>query len=356
VKAIGRYHADVKAATSPTSPPTAARPDVRRDPRRAVRALRSDRLMAAMPRRCRSEELEEEASIRARGARARAAAVERAVFREVFAPRERMTLLEWAEKRRYLSPGSERAGGRRRRAGALLERDHAVSPRVMLALSDPETEYVVCKFPSQDGKTEILNNFVGWRIDTEPGPMLVLQPTKEMAETWSKDRLAPMIRDTPQLRARCATRARATPTTRSCTRSFPAGTSPRSAPTRRRASRRARSATSSSTKSIAARRAPAPRAIRSASRSAARRRSERARSSSSRRRRSKATAASTSRVQLGTQEEWHVPCPHCGTMQFLEWGGTALTYGLKWDPGEAGDRALRLHRTAASSRSTTRAR
>src|SRR5205807_927991 len=42
------------------------------------------------------------------------------------------------------------------------------------------------------------------RIDQEPGPMLMLLPTLEMAEAWSKDRLAPMLRDTPRLRGRVA--------------------------------------------------------------------------------------------------------------------------------------------------------
>jgi phage terminase large subunit GpA-like protein len=51
---------------------------------------------------------------------------------------------------------------------------------------------------SQLGKTEILNNFNGFRIDQEPGPMLCVQPTLDMAKTWSKDRLATMLRDTPR--------------------------------------------------------------------------------------------------------------------------------------------------------------
>lgn len=52
---------------------------------------------------------------------------------------------------------------------------------------------------AQIGKTEILNNVVGYFVEQDPAPMLVLQPTIEMAEAWSKDRLAPMIRDTPAL-------------------------------------------------------------------------------------------------------------------------------------------------------------
>jgi phage terminase large subunit GpA-like protein len=53
---------------------------------------------------------------------------------------------------------------------------------------------------SQVGKTEILLNAIGYFGSQDPAPILVLQPTLEMAETFSKDRLAPMLRDTPILR------------------------------------------------------------------------------------------------------------------------------------------------------------
>lgn len=59
--------------------------------------------------------------------------------------------------------------------------------------------YVVMMTSAQVGKTEILNNVCGYHIDLDPCPILVLQPTKEMGETWSKDRLAPMLRDCPTL-------------------------------------------------------------------------------------------------------------------------------------------------------------
>jgi phage terminase large subunit GpA-like protein len=34
----------------------------------------------------------------------------------------------------------------------------------------------------------------------DPSPILVIQPTLEMAQTWSKDRFAPMLRDTTVLK------------------------------------------------------------------------------------------------------------------------------------------------------------
>lgn len=43
---------------------------------------------------------------------------------------------------------------------------------------------------------------LGYFIHYDPAPILVIQPTLEIAEAWSKDRLAPMLRDTPALRDR----------------------------------------------------------------------------------------------------------------------------------------------------------
>jgi phage terminase large subunit GpA-like protein len=47
---------------------------------------------------------------------------------------------------------------------------------------------------------EILNNTIGYFAHYDPSPVLLIQPTVEMAEAWSKERFAPMIRDTAVLR------------------------------------------------------------------------------------------------------------------------------------------------------------
>lgn len=52
---------------------------------------------------------------------------------------------------------------------------------------------------AQVGKTEVLNNIIGYFIDQDPSPMLMIQPTLEMGMAWSKDRFAPMVRDTKEL-------------------------------------------------------------------------------------------------------------------------------------------------------------
>lgn len=72
----------------------------------------------------------------------------------------------------------------------------------MDALSDPAVTTVVFMKSAQVGATELVNNVVGYYIDQDPAPILLLQPTLEMAQAWSKDRLAPMLRDSPTLRGK----------------------------------------------------------------------------------------------------------------------------------------------------------
>ena len=67
----------------------------------------------------------------------------------------------------------------------------------MDACADPSVNEVVVMSCSQVGKTETLLNTIGYYIAYEPAPILMVQPTLEMARSWSQDRLATMVRDTP---------------------------------------------------------------------------------------------------------------------------------------------------------------
>lgn len=72
----------------------------------------------------------------------------------------------------------------------------------MNAISDPSNRDVVVMAGAQVGKTEVILNVIGYHIAHDPSPILVVQPTLEMAQSFSKDRLSPMLRDTPQLRGK----------------------------------------------------------------------------------------------------------------------------------------------------------
>ena len=105
----------------------------------------------------------------------------------------RLNLSEWADEKRYLSPESSGEPGKYHVDRAPYQRG------IMDAISNPAVDTVVMMMASQVGKTEILNNAVGYFIDQDPSPILSVQPSLDTAKTWSKDRLAPMLRDTPCL-------------------------------------------------------------------------------------------------------------------------------------------------------------
>jgi phage terminase large subunit GpA-like protein len=74
----------------------------------------------------------------------------------------------------------------------------------MDAISYPAAETVVIMSSSQIGKSESILNMVGYHIDHDPAPIMVVMPTERDAETWSKDRFSPMARDTPCLQGKIA--------------------------------------------------------------------------------------------------------------------------------------------------------
>lgn len=70
---------------------------------------------------------------------------------------------------------------------------------IMDSLNDPSVSKVTIMSSSQVGKTELLLNIIGYYVHYDPCPMLLIQPTVDMAKTFSRDRLTPMIRDTKAL-------------------------------------------------------------------------------------------------------------------------------------------------------------
>ena len=109
-------------------------------------------------------------------------------------PPPNLKIDEWADKHRRLSPESSAEPG-------LWSTDRATYQRGMMqAISDPKIENIVFMTGAQIGKTEIINNSVGYYVSQDPSPMLVVQPTLELAKMWSSDRLSPMLRDTPILK------------------------------------------------------------------------------------------------------------------------------------------------------------
>ena len=106
-----------------------------------------------------------------------------------FKPPENLTVSEWADKYRRLSPESSAEAGpwRTKRTPYLKE--------PMDAMTDPKVRNIVIVAASQVGKSEAEMNFIGYIIDQDPGSTMYIHPTIEDAKKFSKLRISPMIRD-----------------------------------------------------------------------------------------------------------------------------------------------------------------
>jgi phage terminase large subunit GpA-like protein len=111
-----------------------------------------------------------------------------------YAPPPKMPLDEWADKYRVLSPEAAALPGRWKTDAEPMARGP------MRAVTDPLVEKVTAMCGAQILKTEFVLNSIGYYAHGEPGPMLVVYPIVDSGEMFSKERLAPMVRDTPVLR------------------------------------------------------------------------------------------------------------------------------------------------------------
>lgn len=109
-------------------------------------------------------------------------------------PPEDYTVSQWAEKKRRLSPETNAEPGPWRTSRTPYLREP------MDAFTDPKVRHIVMVAASQVGKSELINNIIGYIIDEDPGSILFVHPTTIDAKDYSKLRVAPMIRDCPVLR------------------------------------------------------------------------------------------------------------------------------------------------------------
>lgn len=115
-----------------------------------------------------------------------------------FKPPEKLTVSEWADKYRKLSPENSAEAGRwKTKRTPYLE-------EIMNAFTDPKIHRIAIAASSQLGKTECEMNMLGYAIDVDPGPIMWVMPTVDNARDFSKRRIAPMIRDTLPLRNKVA--------------------------------------------------------------------------------------------------------------------------------------------------------
>lgn len=246
-------------------------------------------------------------------------------FLAAFKPPRRMTGSQWADEYARLSEESSHEGGRWRTLPYQRE--------ILDSMCDQVTERVYVKKSARVGYTKLLNNCIGYHIHQDPCSMLLVQPTIEDAEGYSKEEIATMIRDTPILRGLVSDAKAKDGANSLLHKMFPGGilsmvgaNSPRGF---RRISRRIviGDEVSGWPASAGTEGTPWKLAIK---------RSEYFWNR-------KLIAGSTPTedgdavdklYQEGDQRLRFVPCPHCGEYQDLKFGGEKAPYGIKWPKGD----------------------
>lgn len=113
---------------------------------------------------------------------------------KLWLPPERLSLPDWAERNLVLSreyasrPGELSLFGWQR--------------KVFEAFTDPAVETVVLMCARQLFKTLFIQACLGYLIDQDPCPILIIEPNTGDAKKFSRERLGPMIRDCATIRSK----------------------------------------------------------------------------------------------------------------------------------------------------------
>jgi phage terminase large subunit GpA-like protein len=105
-------------------------------------------------------------------------------------PPPKLTLSQWADEHFRLSGGSADAGRWHTRP---------YQRGIMDAITDPAVSRVSVMKSARIGWTQMMNAAIAYFMHQDPCPILVVQPTVDTAEIYSREMIAPMLRDVPVL-------------------------------------------------------------------------------------------------------------------------------------------------------------
>ena len=257
------------------------------------------------------------------------------LWAEFIRPPPRLSVTEWAERHRILSPKDSAEPGPYR----VARTPYAREPMDCLSAHSP-VEEVVLMWGAQTSKTTIGSNWLGYLADTNPGPVMIVQPTIDMAKRYSRQRLSPMIEESPTLKRKVKENRSRDDANTTLLKEFPGGFM----------------AIAGANSAAGLRSMPVrdlfldevdgypmdvdgegdPCQLAEARQSTFARRK--------RLRTSTPTTKDASRIEAAFAAadrcRWHVPCPHCGEFQPLEWGNDK-PHGIRWSklPDGTPDRA-----------------
>jgi phage terminase large subunit GpA-like protein len=255
------------------------------------------------------------------------------VLAEFLAPPPLLSVTEWAERNRVLSGKDSSEPGPYR----VARTPYAREPMDCLSQTS-QVQEVVLMWGAQTSKTTIGSNWLGYLVDTNPGPVMIVQPTIDMAKRYSRQRLAPMIEESPALRRKVRENRSRDEANTTLLKEFAGGFM----------------AVAGANSAAGLRSMPVrdlfldeidgypvdvdgegdPIKL-----------AEARQTTFARRKRLKTSTPTTkdfSRIETAYLESdrcrFEVPCPHCSALQALEWGASG-EYGIKWDR-DADGRAL----------------
>ena len=107
---------------------------------------------------------------------------------------DRITVSEWADNFRYLNPVTSAEPGKWKTFRTPYLKG------IMDAFTDPYCEEITVMAASQVGKTEGMLNMLGYLIDQDPGPTLMVLPRESDAKSISYNRILPMIEGSEALK------------------------------------------------------------------------------------------------------------------------------------------------------------
>jgi phage terminase large subunit GpA-like protein len=246
------------------------------------------------------------------------------IWREFLAPPPNLTVTEWAERHRVLSSKDSAEPGPYR----IARTPYAREPQDCLSASSP-IEEVVLMWGAQTSKTTIGGNWIGYTIDVNPGPLMIVQPTKDLAKRYSRQRFNSMIEASPRLRDKVTDNKSRDASNTMLLKDFAGGLAVL-----------AGANSAADLRSIPIRDLfldeidGYPRDVDGEGDPG--QLAEARQSTFARRKRLKTSTPTTkdySRIEdaflASDRCHYHVACPHCGEYQPLEWGAAAV-HGIKW--------------------------
>jgi phage terminase large subunit GpA-like protein len=109
----------------------------------------------------------------------------KARLRKLWQPPPTLTVSEWAEKNRILPPGTSVRPG--------PWKTESFQREIMDCILDPDVREIDYMKSTQVGYSETLNNIIGYFIDANPRPMMMVQPIEQSAKEYSQKRIDPML-------------------------------------------------------------------------------------------------------------------------------------------------------------------